>query len=317
MIKHLIIPGGAIYGFAFYGALKELIKNGTIDVKEIKTIHATSVGCILSVLLCLQYDWDEVDKYLIHRPWHHLFKFSLHSILSCFSNNGLFTMEIIKEMLLPLFNAKGISIDISMNDFYELYGIELHFFSIDLKSFTVIDVSHKTFPTWTIIEAIYSSSCAPILFQPFCKDDKIYVDGGLLVNCPLKELIENTTIQPSLDEIFYINTSMDDEKGDGVGDGDGNDDGDGNEGKIIETESKSLINYILLLFTKMVRHYSKTKSYNQDIKHILIIQDKNPAFDIYSIVNSPEQRSRLIQYGIDCVKKDKKILQKPPDAIFS
>ena len=73
---------------------------------NIQTIYATSVGCILAVFLSLKYSWDDLDNYVINRPWQTLFQFSFQSILSSFANNGIFDISIIKEILLPLFNAK-------------------------------------------------------------------------------------------------------------------------------------------------------------------------------------------------------------------
>lgn len=284
MIKHLVIPGGAIYGFSFYGALKELNKNGTLDFETIKTIHATSVGCLLAVILCLNYNWDELDNYIIKRPWHTLFHFTLHSILSSFLKNGMFDILIMKEMLLPLFNAKDVSIDITLQEFYNLNEIELHFFTIDLALFKLIDVSYKTFPNWTLMEAIYASACAPILFEPFKKDNIIYVDGGLLSNCPINELLNDSSIAPKIEEIFYINTLVNCEDGPQV------------------TKEFNLLNYIILLFTKIITFHSKLLCIDPKIKRVLIKRTTIPLYDVFSIVNSKEQRIYLIEHGIQCVK---------------
>ena len=284
MIKHLVIPGGAIYGFSFYGALKELNKNGTLDFEKIKTIHATSVGCLLAVILCLNYNWDELDNYIIKRPWHTLFHFTLHSILSSFLKNGMFDILIMKEMLLPLFNAKDVSIDITLQEFYNLNEIELHFFTIDLALFKLIDVSYKTFPNWTLMEAIYASACAPILFEPFKKDNIIYVDGGLLSNCPINELLNDSSIAPKIEEIFYINTLVNCEDGPQV------------------TKEFNLLNYIILLFTKIITFHSKLLCIDPKIKRVLIKRTTIPLYDVFSIVNSKEQRIHLIEHGIQCVK---------------
>ena len=283
MIKHLVIPGGAIYGFSFYGAIKELNINGTINFEKIETIYATSVGCILAVILCLKYDWNELDNYIINRPWHNLFHFTFHSILSSFTKNGIFDILIMKEMLLPLFNAKEISIDITLQEFYDMNGIELHFFTIDLSLFKLIDVSYKTFPHWTIMEAIYSSACAPVLFEPFKKDNIMYVDGGLLSNCPIKELLNNKDISPLVEEIFYINTFV-----------------NYHEEPIIK--DFNLLNYIIFLFTKIIIYYSGLLCVDPKIKHVLIQRVTVPLYDVFSIVNSKIHRIDMIDHGIQCVK---------------
>ena len=296
MIKHLVIPGGAIYGFSFYGALKELTKNGTLDINNIQTIHATSVGCILAVFLSLKYSWDDLDNYVINRPWQTLFQFSFQSILSSFANNGIFDISIIKEILLPLFNAKDISIDISMKDFYDLCKIELHFFSIDLLSFTLIDISYKQYPQWSVVEAIYASACAPILFKPFIKDKIIYVDGGLLSNCPINELINNTNLSVNPDEVFYINT-----------------DNNNNNNDVSYLTDFNLVTYIIFLFTKVITHHSKIILHKPIIQCVSIKLNLLPAYDIISLVNSKIHRIDLIDHGIQCVKNMQKNKDKDKD----
>lgn len=284
MIKHLVIPGGAIYGFSFYGAIKELHRKGILNFESIETIHATSVGCILAVFLSLKYDWDELDNYIINRPWQTVFQFSFHSIISSFTNNGIFDISIIKEIMLPLFNAKEIPIDITMKDFYDLCKIELHFFSIDLLSFSLIDVSYKNYPEWTVIEAIYASSCAPILFQPFKKDNIIFVDGGLLSNCPIKELLNDKELSVNLDQVFFINT-------------------DTNCKEETSITDFNLLSYIILLFTKVINFYSKMLFEKPTTQHVLIKLTLFPLYDVFSIVNSKLHRIHLIDHGIQCVKE--------------
>lgn len=288
MIKHLVIPGGAIYGFSFYGAVKELHKKGILDFEKIETIHGTSVGCILAVILSLKYNWEELDNYIINRPWQTLFQFSFHSIVSSFTNNGIFNISIIKEIMLPLFNAKDIDIDITMKDFYHLCKIELHFFSIELLSFTLIDISYKNYPEWTVMEAIYASACAPILFQPFKKENITFVDGGLLSNCPIKELLNNKELSVKVEEVFFINT-------------------DTNNTENTSLTDLNLLTYMMFLFTKVINFYSKMLYEKPITRHVLIKLNLFPLYDVFSIVNSKLHRINLIEHGIQCVKESKTI----------
>lgn len=278
IIKHLVIPGGAIYGFSFYGSLKHLIQNKAIDINNIKTIHSTSVGSIISTVIALKFDLDEVDNYLINRPWQEVFKFSLSSIVNCFSSNGLFDITTINEIFLPLFAAKDINIGVTMKEFYEITNIELHFFTVDISSFSLVDISYHTFPEWTVLESIYASACAPILFKPFKKDNVYYSDGGILANCPLRELYESH-INPSPDEILCITTED-------VG------------GASFDF---NLIQYIFYLITKIVNRLqpcNKPKDTNKKEYEVRILQSVMPVYDVISIANSPIQRKLLIEHGV-------------------
>ena len=287
IIKHLVIPGGSIYGFSYYGAIKYLDQQNIIKIENIQTMHCTSVGAIIGTMLSLKYNWQELDNYVINRPWQNVFKFSLYSIMNCFKNNGIFGIEVIQEMFLPLFNAKEIPIDITMKDFYDISGIELHFFTIDLSTFEVIDLSYKTHPEFSVIESVYSSCCVPILFKPLYKNNNWYVDAGILANCPIKQLFDDLSIEPIAEEVLRINI----------------------EGVNIKNSSSTfenftLLKYIVILLSKIIvaiQNISILPTYK--VHDIFIKQDLIPVYDISTVVNSPEQRIRLINYGEECAKK--------------
>jgi predicted acylesterase/phospholipase RssA len=289
-IQHLVIPGGAIYGLSYYGSLKYLCQNNAFQLHNIKTIHSTSVGSIISTILALKFEWSEMDNYFINRPWHEVFKFSLCSIVKCFKNNGMFDISTIKDIFLPLFSAKDIPIDITMKDFYETTGIELHFFTIDVSNFSLVDINYETFPEWTVVEAVYASSCAPILFKPFNKNGSWYTDGGILANCPLKQLCESK-IKPKLDEIISITTE--DRNGDTTN----------------KYEKYNLLQYVFDLLSKIVNKIQPTYIPSKEFRQyeVIISQSLIPVYDVFSIVNSPQQRAKLIEHGAnlshDCCSK--------------
>lgn len=288
IIRHLVIPGGAIYGLSYYGSLKYLAQNNAIQLQNIKTIHSTSAGSIISTILALNFEWDIIDNYFINRPWNEVFKFSLSSIIKCYKNNGLFNISVIKEIFLPLFSAKDISIDITMKEFYEVTGIELHFFTVDMSTFSIVDLNYETFPDWSVIEAVYASSCAPVLFKPFKKNGVWYSDGGILANCPLKQLCESK-INPKYHEILSITTEK-------------------IESKPVEYDGYNLLHYIFDLIYNIIHKNQPNYNVNRIVEsEIIITQTIIPVYDVFSIVNSPLQRKNLIEHGSklanDCSSK--------------
>lgn len=282
-IKHLVIPGGAIYGLSFYGSLKHLFENKAIDINNIKTIHSTSVGCIISTVIALKFDWNEVDNYFINRPWQEVFKFSLCSIINCFTCNGLFDISTLNELFLPLFAAKDISIGVTMKEFYDITKIELHFFTVEIATFSLVDISYHSFPEWTVIESVYASACAPILFKPFKKNNVYYTDGGILANCPVKELFESS-IKPSPKEVLCITTA-----------------------DVVSTTpfELNLIQYVFYLITKIVNRLQPCSPKDPDNKEyeVQILQNILPTYDVLSIANSPHQRKLLIEHGVASAHK--------------
>lgn len=280
-IKHLVISGGGPTGISFYGALRELNNNGIWKIEDIETMYGTSVGSLLSVILCLNYDWDTIDDYLIKRPWQNIFKFNMYTIIDSFQKRGFYSMNIFKESFLPLFNGKDISMDITFQEFYHLNGIELHIFATELNTYQLIDFSYKTHPNLKVVEAVYYSCSLPIIFSPILKNDSCYCDGGLILNYPLEKCLENGA---NKDEIIGIKMIIDDIY------------------NLKINEKSSIFDYVFFIIIKILEKkilvYENTK-----IKYEIFV--KSPQVSIYTcykILSSQEERIKLIEYGKECCK---------------
>ena len=66
-IKHLVIAGGGPIGLQFMGAIEHLNKTGFWLRENIESIYATSIGTFIGTFICLNYDWDTINKYIIDR----------------------------------------------------------------------------------------------------------------------------------------------------------------------------------------------------------------------------------------------------------
>lgn len=280
MIKHLVISGGGQTGFTFYGLLREASKQGYWDIENIQSIYGTSVGMIVSVILCLKYDWETVDVYLIDRPWNTVFKFDIYSVLQSFEKRGIFTVDNIAQILIPLFAGKGISVDITLADFHALNGVELHFFATEVNSFKVVDISYKTHPDWRIIDAVYCSSTLPIIFAPHISGDECFVDGGVMCGYPI-QLALNDGLDPN--EIFAI------KKHNGP-----------NVSNMI-TSSSSLFDYLVIILRKTIQVLNG-REVGLVPNEILVTGDSVSIDGILELANSKEARMKLIEFGANLFK---------------
>jgi hypothetical protein len=191
-IRHLVISGGAITGLTYYGALRELNKKKYWKLENIKTIFGTSVGSLIAVVIALGYDWTDIDDYFIKRPWQTVFKITTYSMIDSIINKmGIYNSKVYEESLSPLFAGKDLSIDITLKEFYELNGIEIHMYTTELNTFKLIDMSYKTHPDWRVVDAVYCSCSLPIIFIPFMHESNAYCDGGMFSNYPLEKCIES------------------------------------------------------------------------------------------------------------------------------
>ncbi len=139
-IKHLVIAGGGPIGLQFLGALEHLNENAFWKIQDIESIYATSIGTIIGAFICLKYDWPTLNKYIIDRPWHDAFKLNGKQIFDAFYNKGLYDKKLAEIVFKPLLEAKDLSLNITLNKFYEYSKIEFHLYTFELNKFETVDI---------------------------------------------------------------------------------------------------------------------------------------------------------------------------------
>lgn len=279
-IRHLVLSGGGGTGLAYYGALRESNKDGFWHIDDIQTVHGVSCGAIFLMLIVLlpQIGWDDYDDFCIKRPWETVLQFSPDRLLNAFANVGICSREDIVNAVLPLLKAADLTVDSTLKDLYELNGIETHFYATNFDAYELVDVSHKTHPEWTIIDALYSSAALPLLFRPNVVDGVRYVDGGFLCNYPLNPCL---AIASDPDEIFGLNKVSPPRED--------NDTPDTNYSNIME--------YIGDIIAKTMHKLSATPA---KIRHTMNFWDgTSNILGVYSAIKTRESRATKIQEGAE------------------
>ena len=189
-IKHLVISGGGPTLVQALGAIQHVEQQKFIDLSNIETIYGTSAGAILGTLICLKFDWETINDYIIKRPWHEVFPINIQKIFEAYTKKGIFDVKTVEKIFKPLFSAKDLALDINLQDFYNYSKIELHFFAFDINDFKIEDISYKTHPNISVITALQMTCSLPVLVAPVCIDNKCYIDGGIVCNYPLNKCLE-------------------------------------------------------------------------------------------------------------------------------
>jgi NTE family protein len=189
-IKHLVISGGGPTLVQALGAIQHVEQQKFIDLSNIETIYGTSAGAILGTLICLKFDWETINDYIIKRPWHEVFPINVQKIFDAYTKKGIFDITTVEKIFKPLFSAKDLALDINLQDFYNYSKIELHFFAFDINDFKIEDISYKTHPNISVITALQMTCSLPVLVAPVCIDNKCYIDGGIVCNYPLNKCLE-------------------------------------------------------------------------------------------------------------------------------
>ncbi len=207
-IKHLVISGGGPLGLRYLGALEKLEQEDFWKLDDIESIYGTSIGSIIGTFICLKYDWETLNKYIIERPWHDAFKVNAKQIFDSYYNKGLFDKKLAEIIFKPLLQAKDLDLNITLKEFYEFSKIDLHIFTFELNKFETIELSHTTHPELSLLQALTMSSALPGIFMPTIIDNCCYVDGGVMCNYPLNYCLRDHN---NTDEILGIKSSYDKE----------------------------------------------------------------------------------------------------------
>jgi predicted acylesterase/phospholipase RssA len=281
-IKHIVIPGGGPLGFQFLGALQKLEKENFWKIDNIESIYGTSVGSIIGAFICLKYDWDTLNKYIIERPWHESIKINPNQILNFYANKGIFDNDFFKIIFKPLLEAKNLSLNITLKELYNFSNIDFHIFSFNLNKFETIDLSHSTHPDLKLLYALHMSSAVPGLFIPFIDNDICYIDGGIKHNYPINYCLKD---HPNKDEVLGIKLFYKTE--------------DGNPLKARVKPDSSLFDFISV-FTINAMLYIRDTIEHEDVENkITCYIDINPfSLDFFmEVFSNSELRKNLLETG--------------------
>ena len=237
-------------------------------------------------MILLGYDWETLDDYLIKRPWHEIVKYDIHTLLNCYHNCGIFDNTMFESVFKPLFNGKDIEMDITLEEFYEKTKVNIYFYTCEINSFSLRCISHKTYPKWRVIDAVYTSSSLPIFFKPLCIENETFIDGGILVNYPLRECLNTPDTNPL--EILGINKVIPDTNKDMI------------------TEESTLLDYSTHIFNKLL----ETTSYDTNLdklegkiaekiqNQVNILSDPITTDNLYGFTYSETVRKDTIDVGV-------------------
>ena len=281
-IKHLVLSAGGLAGFSIIGILKELNNQNFFHIKDVKTIHATSIGTILSTLLILSDNFDLLENYIVNRPWDKFFTINPTALINIWEEKGLLGEEIILEVLKPFLQARDLNINITLKEFYDTLNIELYFYTTNLNArpMECIELSYINFPELELYKAIAMSSAFPLIFAPIIIDNNCYIDGGVLAHFPINKCLEK---KYKSDEILAIKIICED--------------------NIAEPVYKETIlsTYINALISKLLIH-----SYNdkyENIENIIecVIKD-NSFIKWINAISDSKLRNDFILLGIEKAK---------------
>ncbi len=192
----LVLSGGSAHGIAHIGVLRALEEQGI----HIDYITGTSIGAIMGGLYAMGYDADEIEDITRSQNWSELLATEV-PLVDIAPSEKLYhdrfgiTMEFRDGGLrLPqgFFNSQKL--DLRLN---RLFGAAHHINDFDSLPipFKCIAVNIETGEIEILEDgflgnAVRSSMAIPSVFAPVERDDKLLVDGGLIRNFPVQEVLD-------------------------------------------------------------------------------------------------------------------------------
>ena len=140
-IKYLVLSGGGPNTISQFGAIK-VLNNFFFDINNIKQIYATSGGTLLAILLALKCDIQDIEEYLIKKPWGKYFSNNINDILKVNNYKGFINHDFITDILKDFLKSKDLDVNITLKEFYNLTNIELYFYTTKVNDYSLVELSH-------------------------------------------------------------------------------------------------------------------------------------------------------------------------------
>lgn len=185
----LVISGGGIKGFAFFGALKALSEECGWDFGRrrpaLKRIVGVSIGAFVGMLLALEFSADElldavrsieVTSFVSPNPTGIL----LGNIVGL--DDGATLEAHIEQYLMGRTGESGMTLK-QLRDFS---GLDFSVGVVDVEAARFVELSPDSHPDLSVSTAVRASMALPPLFAPLrLPCGLLAADGGLLNNFPL------------------------------------------------------------------------------------------------------------------------------------
>jgi len=291
MITKLVISGGGPTLFRSLGVLQHLMKQDYFKMSDINSIYGTSAGAIIAVILCLGFDWDTINDYVIERPWQDAYPIDIKCIFDAYTKRGIFDRKILEIFFKPLFDAKDISMDVTLEEFYKYCNKDVHMYSFEIHGFCVEDISHKSHPDLALLTALQMSSAIPILISPVYIQGKCYVDGGVICNYPLDHCLghcldSSGNQATSISEILGIQNQY-----------------ESISEKYNVNENSTILDFILCFLYKFIFNRSENIFKQQLDNEVVCKSEFMTLAYLQNVLSSKETRREILENGIEIAKE--------------
>jgi hypothetical protein len=173
MFKALALGGGGIRGFLMFGALKALQQHQG-HLKFPDGVYGCSVGAVIATAVAFGLTYEQIEeiglKYVNTSAFLPSYRHA--TILAFTQKKGLFTMDLMEELFLKIFDSAGIDLrgKVVSDAPQKLYILASNITTQRMTLFT------GNIP---ILAALKASCCLPFIYHPQVIHNQVYLDGGV------------------------------------------------------------------------------------------------------------------------------------------
>lgn len=200
-LVNLALEGAGIRGLAYCGALEVLSESGQLN--EVERVAGTSAGAIVGALLAVGYSADEIGTIVANTDFEDFNDgdfFFIGGTDRVIRTYGWYPGDVFVGWLESHVARKTGDADITFRQLHDRRDsdgfFELFITATNLTRQRAEVFSHETRPDMRIVDAVRVSMSVPFWFTAVHLDEAgrvvepgegdVYVDGGILMNYPLR-----------------------------------------------------------------------------------------------------------------------------------
>ncbi len=192
----LVLSGGGALGLTHIGALRALEEAGI----KVDYITGTSMGSIMGCLYSVGYNSKQIEEMVAHQDWNALLMDEIPRNQVSFEEKADYDRYSLSfpirglDISLPSglvagqnFYAYLSELTMSIHHIYDFNRLPIPFRCIatDIETGEAVVLDHGYLP-----DAIRASMSIPSMFIPFEVEGKLLVDGGLVRNFPVSDVLD-------------------------------------------------------------------------------------------------------------------------------
>lgn len=184
-IENFVFSGGGQTVAINYAIMHSLFDNNFWNYSSIKSLWGSSAGALTCVFIGLKLNIQtQLKPYIICKKWNKLINKNIYEcIFNICNHNGIFDKSLFIKILKPLFRLQNLNIEtLTMKEFYEFNNYDIFIMTYDFATSKEIIISHKSYPDFLLLDAVYCSCSLPLLFQPYYWNNTILLDAFLSLN---------------------------------------------------------------------------------------------------------------------------------------